>query len=146
VSGQQAFVAAALFPYRVARNALPGGADDSTSFDRFDMRLFVVACLATLCDARCELWTSSICEYLRGFEVSDPSTRSSVCKGLCLRHRNCDAMCECIAQNYEATCECDIGDCGQQRQSMICDLGCPYLEDSCKALCSCLVETKACSP
>ena len=110
------------------------------------MRLFVVACLATLCDARCELWTSSICEYLRGFEVSDPSTRSSVCKGLCPRHRNCDAMCECIAQNYEATCECDIGDCGQQRQSMICDLGCPYLEDSCKALCSCLVETKACSP
>lgn len=110
------------------------------------LRFAVIAVIAAGAHARCELWTSSICEYLRGFEVADPSARSAVCKGLCLRHRNCDEMCECIAQNYEATCECEIGECGQQRQSMICDLGCPYLEDSCKSLCTCLVEKRACSP
>ena len=46
--------------------------------------------------------------------------------------------------NYEGTCQCDIGECGAQRERMICELGCPYWEYSCKGLCQCLVQQGAC--
>ena len=45
--------------------------------------------------------------------------------------------------NYEGTCQCDIGECGAQRDRMICELGCPYWEYSCKGLCQCLVQQGA---
>jgi hypothetical protein len=104
-------------------------------------RQLLVLCWVAGAAARgCQLWTSTICQYLEGFDVSDPLTVESTCKGLCTRHRGCDGLCKCVAANYESTCECSIGECAAQRPAMICNQGCPYWEDSCYDLCNCLVE------
>lgn len=115
----------------------------------------------------CQLWTSAICQHLEGYDLTDGQQVDNLCAGLCLRHRGCDTavrapsllrpalapahnpraappQCKCVAMNYEGTCQCDIGECGAQRERMICELGCPYWEYSCKGLCQCLVQQGAC--
>ena len=120
----------------------------------------LLACAARAAPRGCALWPGAICDHLKGFDVSDRLSAEAVCHGLCLNHRNCDKMvrdhtapvrrgaapaphspidlsftqCKCVVLNYEATCDCDIGECAGVRERQICELGCPYFDSSCKAL------------
>ena len=120
----------------------------------------LLACAARAGPRGCALWPGAICDYLKGFDLGNKMSVEAVCHGLCLSHRNCDKMvrdhtapmrrgaapapptpidpsftqCKCVVLNYEATCDCDIGECAGVRERQICELGCPYFDSSCKAL------------
>ena len=132
--------------------------------------LLLACCLGRAAGRGCQLWSSTMCQYLEGFDVTDVLVVDSMCKGLCTRHRGCDTMvrgpargvvvipaahsaplpppvqCKCVAANYEQTCECSIGECAAQRPQMICNQGCPYWEDSCSALVRSRLPNARCAP